>query len=239
MLDTVLNIADAKYIDLADLSRQYDSELPAERYGGRMAPISRLIGAGKLGYQHHGDRPRQARVSVSLPSRERGNVLRHRRQRRAAPGRIAPRRYARATSRPVRPAAGGRHQIINTGTVPLRILAVSTAIAPSFATIPIQANSVSWIRRGALPTWEKPAIAWTTGKASKRLPRACGARHNAGAGSRPGDTWVTHGPYVAIHGPDTGQTRAGNMPRINSGVTNAEGTPMNHPVLVAGADPLD
>src|SRR4051794_40726101 len=46
----VMNIADATYMDLADLSRKMGSELPGERFGGRMASLGPALGARKLGF---------------------------------------------------------------------------------------------------------------------------------------------------------------------------------------------
>ncbi|AOB32665.1 cupin [Bordetella sp. H567] len=136
MPDTVLNIDDAKYIDLADLSRQHGSELPAERYGGRMAPISRQLGASKLGYN----------VTEIAPGKRAFPFHCHRANEEmffviegTGELRLGESRHPlRAGDIIGCPASGpeGAHQIINTGAVPLRILAVSTAIAPELCHYP-------------------------------------------------------------------------------------------------------
>ena len=46
----VLNIEDAQYMDFAQMSKAQGTELPRERFGGRMAPLGRPLGARKLGY---------------------------------------------------------------------------------------------------------------------------------------------------------------------------------------------
>lgn len=46
----ILNVADASFADMAEQSRRLGSEMPTERYGGRRAPVSRQLGARKLGY---------------------------------------------------------------------------------------------------------------------------------------------------------------------------------------------
>jgi uncharacterized cupin superfamily protein len=136
MPNTVLNIADAQYIDLADMSRQYDSELPGERYGGRMAPISRALGANKLGYN----------VTEIAPGKRAFPFHYHRANEEMffvieGNGEL---RYGE-TRHPLRagdimacPTSGpeGAHQIINTGTGTLKILAVSTAITPELCHYP-------------------------------------------------------------------------------------------------------
>ncbi|ANN70665.1 cupin [Bordetella bronchialis] len=132
----VLNIADAQYIDLADLSRQYGSEIPADRYGGRMAPIGRALGASKLGYN----------VTEIAPGKRAFPFHCHRANEEMffvieGSGEL---RYG-ASRQPLRagdviacPASGpeGAHQILNTGDLPLRILAVSTAVAPELCHYP-------------------------------------------------------------------------------------------------------
>jgi uncharacterized cupin superfamily protein len=136
MPDNVLNIADAQYLDLADLSRQYGSEIPAASYGGRMAPIGRALGASKLGYNvteiapgkrafpFHSHRANEEMFFVIEGNGElRYGDARH------------PLRAGDIAACPVS-GPEGAHQIINTGSVPLRILAVSTAIAPELCHYP-------------------------------------------------------------------------------------------------------
>lgn len=46
----VLNLADVGLIDLAERARQRGSEMPTDRFGGRIGAIAPTIGARKLGY---------------------------------------------------------------------------------------------------------------------------------------------------------------------------------------------
>jgi uncharacterized cupin superfamily protein len=136
MTAPVMNIADAQYVDLADLSRQYGSELPTDRYGGRMAPISRMLGASKLGYN----------VTEIAPGKRAFPFHCHRANEEMffvieGTGELrfgTERHPLRAGDIMACPASGpeGAHQIANTGTVPLRVLAVSTAIAPELCHYP-------------------------------------------------------------------------------------------------------
>lgn len=136
MPNAVLNIADANYVDLADLARQYGSELPAERYGGRMARISGLVGASKLGYNVTEISPgkRAFPFHCHRANEEMFFVIEGRGELRLGESR----QPLRAGDIVACPASGpeGAHQIINTGAVPLRILAVSTAIAPELCHYP-------------------------------------------------------------------------------------------------------
>lgn len=132
----IINIADARYLDLADVSRQYGSALPAERYGGRMAPLGRVVGAQKLGYN----------VCVIAPGRRAFPFHCHRANEEmffVLEGRGEVR--IGAERHPVRPGdviacpAGGpqtAHQLVNTGTEELKVLAVSTMITPELCHYP-------------------------------------------------------------------------------------------------------
>jgi uncharacterized cupin superfamily protein len=136
MPDSVLNIADAQYIDLADLSRQYGSEIPGERYGGRMAPVSRQLGAGKLGYNVTEIAPgkRAFPFHCHRANEEMFFVIEGSGELRLGESR----RPLRTGDIVACPASGpeGAHQIINTGATPLRFLAVSTAIGPELCHYP-------------------------------------------------------------------------------------------------------
>lgn len=132
----VLNIADATYVSLADMSRQLDSELPSERYGGRIAYLGRPLGAQKLGYN----------VTVVEPGKRAFPFHSHRANEEmffvlegTGEVRIGQERH------PIRPGdviacpAGGpeaAHQIINTGAAELKFLAVSTRLAPEVCHYP-------------------------------------------------------------------------------------------------------
>lgn len=132
----VLNIADAQYVDLADLSRQYGSELPAERYGGRMAPIGRMLGASRLGYN----------VTEIAPGKRAFPFHCHRANEEMffvieghGELRFGDARHPVRAGDVVDCPAGGpetAHQLVNTGEAPLRVLAVSTMNAPELCHYP-------------------------------------------------------------------------------------------------------
>ncbi|WP_257462188.1 cupin domain-containing protein [Archangium lipolyticum] len=136
MTRPILNIDEATYSDLEDLSRQQGSKMPAERYGGRTAPIGRELGARQLGYN----------VTVIAPGKRaypfhchavneemffviegRGEV------------RIGAQTHPISAGDVVACPAGGpetAHQIVNTGTAELKVLAVSTARVPEVCHYP-------------------------------------------------------------------------------------------------------
>jgi uncharacterized cupin superfamily protein len=132
----VLNIDDADYLDFAQLSRGFGTELPAERFGGRMAPLGRALGARKLGYN----------LTVVLPGKRAYPFHSHRANEEMffvleGSGEV---RLGDAVH-PIRKGdviccpAGGRetaHQIVNTGTAELKYLAVSTMIQPEVCEYP-------------------------------------------------------------------------------------------------------
>jgi len=135
-MPSVLNIADARYVEFADISRQFGSELPAERFGGRFAPLGQVLGARKLGYN----------VTV-LPPGKRGFPFHSHRANEEmffileGTGEL---RLGQEVH-PVRPGdviacpPGGpetAHQIVNTGTTELKYLAVSTQLHPDVCHYP-------------------------------------------------------------------------------------------------------
>lgn len=136
MSQCVLNIADAHYVDLAELSRQMGSELPAERYGGCIAQLARQLGARKLGYN----------VTVVAPGKRAFPFHSHRANEEMffiieGTGEVRIGSEVR-TIRPgdviACPSAGpqGAHQIVNTGKTELKVLAVSTMITPEVCHYP-------------------------------------------------------------------------------------------------------
>jgi uncharacterized cupin superfamily protein len=133
---SVVNIAEVAFMDLADLSRQYGSVLPEEKYGGRLAPISRQLGAGKLGYN----------VTAIAPGKRAFPFHNHRANEEVflvleGTGELRfgdERRAIRAGDVIACPPGGAEtaHQIINTGEQELKVFAVSTSIAPEVCQYP-------------------------------------------------------------------------------------------------------
>jgi uncharacterized cupin superfamily protein len=136
MAKPIVNIADARYTDLGDLSRMMGSELPAERFGGRMAPLAAALGMKKLGFN----------VTEVAPGRSAFPFHNHRANEELffvieGEGRL---RYGNETF-PVRagdvvacPPGGPEvaHQFVNTGSAPLKLLAVSTMQQPEVCQYP-------------------------------------------------------------------------------------------------------
>jgi uncharacterized cupin superfamily protein len=132
----VLNIAGAKYVELVDLSRMMGSQLPEERFGGRMAPLASVLGAKKLGYN----------VTVIAPGKRAFPFHSHRRNEEMffvieGTGQL---RFGDQTL-PLRagdvvacPSGGPEvaHQVVTTGTTELKMLAVSTMQGPEVCHYP-------------------------------------------------------------------------------------------------------
>lgn len=132
----VLNIADARYTDLAENSRRMGAEMPTERYGGRRAELGRVMGARKLGYN----------VTAIAPGKRAYPFHNHRVNEEMffvleGVGEV---RIGDATF-PVRagdviacPPGGPEtaHQLHNTGDAELKVLAVSTAESPEICDYP-------------------------------------------------------------------------------------------------------
>lgn len=135
-MNHVLNIADARYTDLAEQSRQFGSEMPVERFGGRVAHIGRAIGARKLGYN----------VTVIAPGKRAYPRHSHRINEEmffVLEGRGEVR--IGDETLPVRPGdfiacpPGGpesAHQLHNNGSAELKVLAVSTTESPEICDYP-------------------------------------------------------------------------------------------------------
>lgn len=164
MVHPIVNIADAPYLDLADLSRQYGSTLPAERYGGRMAPLGSMIGAQKLGYN----------VTVIEPGKRAFPFHSHRANEEmffviegSGEVRLGETRHPVRAGDVIACPAGGpetAHQIVNTGTQEMKVLAVSTMVGPELCHYPDsgkfgvldRANGFAFIGRkeAGLDYWE-------------------------------------------------------------------------------------
>jgi len=135
-MNHVLNIADAQYTDLAEGSRRMGSEMPGERYGGRRAELGRVMGARKLGYNvtaiapgkcaypRHNHRVNEEMFFVLEGT---GEV------------RIGDETFPIRAGDVITCPAGGletAHQLRNTGSAELKVLAVSTTESPEICEYP-------------------------------------------------------------------------------------------------------
>ncbi len=136
MKPPILNVADAEYTDLAEQSRRMGSEMPSERYGGRMASLSRPLGAHKLGYN----------VTVIAPGKCAFPFHSHRVNEEmffvlegTGELRYGETRYPLRAGDIVACPPGGAetaHQIVNIGETELRVFAVSTNETPEICGYP-------------------------------------------------------------------------------------------------------
>jgi uncharacterized cupin superfamily protein len=131
----IVNIESLQYMDLAQMSRQMGSEMP-DKFGGRMAPVGRAVGAQHLGYN----------VTAVPPGKRAFPFHNHRGNEEMffileGEGEV---RIGKETH-PVRKGdfiacvTGGpetAHQIVNTGTTELKYLAVSTMQRPEVCQYP-------------------------------------------------------------------------------------------------------
>ena len=132
----VMNIADAKFLDLAELSRSKGTELPQERFGGRIAPLAAALGAQRLGFN----------VTVVAPGKRAFPFHSHRLNEEmffviegTGQLRFGSETYPLRASDVVACPPGGpevAHQIVNTGTTELKVLAVSTMQRPEVCHYP-------------------------------------------------------------------------------------------------------
>ena len=136
MAKPILNIADANYTDLAELSRMMGSELPAARFGGRIAAMGSLLGMKRLGFN----------VTEVAPGKSAFPFHSHRANEELffvieGEGQL---RFG-TESFPVRagdvvacPPGGPEvaHQFVNTGALALKLLAISTMLHPEVCYYP-------------------------------------------------------------------------------------------------------
>lgn len=132
----ILNIADASYMDLAELTRKMGSELPQERFGGRTAPLARALGAQKLGYN----------VTAIAPGRSAYPFHSHRLNEEmfyviegTGELRFGSETHALRAGDVIACVPGGAevaHQIVNTGATEMKVLAVSTMLQPEVCHYP-------------------------------------------------------------------------------------------------------
>jgi uncharacterized cupin superfamily protein len=135
-MNSVLNIADASYTDLAENSRRMGAEIPSERYGGKRAELGRVMGARKLGYNltviapgkraypHHNHRVNEEMFFVLEGA---GEV------------RIGDETFPVRAGDVIACPPGGpetAHQLHNTSDAELKVLAVSTAESPEICDYP-------------------------------------------------------------------------------------------------------
>lgn len=136
MTKPVMNIADAQYVDFADISRRMGTELPAERFGGRIGQLGQPLGAKKLGFN----------VTVVAPGRSAFPFHSHRLNEEmfyviegTGELRFGSERYPVRAGDVVACPPGGpevAHQFVNTGAGELKVLAVSTALSPEVCHYP-------------------------------------------------------------------------------------------------------
>lgn len=136
MASPILNIADANFTGLAELSRMMGSELPAARFGGRMAPLGQQLGLKKLGFN----------VTEVAPGKSAFPFHSHRANEElffviegTGQLRFGEQAYpVRAGDLVACPAGGpeAAHQFVNTGAAPLKFLAVSTLQQPEVCHYP-------------------------------------------------------------------------------------------------------
>jgi uncharacterized cupin superfamily protein len=136
MVKPIVNIAEAQYTDLADLSRMMGSELPAGRFGGRMAPLGHLLGLKKLGFNVTEVAPGKSAFPFHShrANEELFFVIEGQGQLRFGAETFA----VRAGDVVACPPGGAEvaHQLVNTGSAPLKVLAVSTMLQPEVCHYP-------------------------------------------------------------------------------------------------------
>ena len=158
---------DAQYVDLAELSRRQGSELPAERFGGRVAWLGPGLGAQRLGFN----------VTVIAPGKCAFPFHSHRANEELfyvieGTGEL---RFGAATH-PLRagdvvacPPGGAEvaHQIVNTGAAEMKVLAVSTMLRS-----PTRYGSAASARSSRSPrsTTVGTSAALSTSTANSSLP---------------------------------------------------------------------
>jgi len=132
----ILNLDDVELTDLAERARQRGTTMPEDRFGGRIGPISPLVGARKLGYN----------LTVIDPGKAAFPKHSHRANEEMffiVEG-VGELRLGDAVH-PVRagdviacPTGGPEtaHQLANTGEHPLKVLAVSTMEYPEICEYP-------------------------------------------------------------------------------------------------------
>jgi uncharacterized cupin superfamily protein len=136
MAKPIVDIAQAQYTDLGDLSRMMGSELPAARFGGRMAPLGQQLGLKKLGCNVTELAPGKSAFPFHshLANEELFFIV-------EGEGRLrfgAETFDVKAGDVVACPPGGPEvaHQFVNTGTVPLKILAISTMLQPEVCHYP-------------------------------------------------------------------------------------------------------
>jgi uncharacterized cupin superfamily protein len=131
-----MNIADAQYVDLGERARSRGSALPEERFGGRIAALAPALGAQRLGYN----------VTVIAPGKRAFPFHSHRLNEEmffviegSGQLRFGGETYPLRAGDVVACPPGGperAHQIVNTGSTELKVLAVSTMLRPEVCEYP-------------------------------------------------------------------------------------------------------
>lgn len=132
----ILNIADVELTDLAERARQRGTVMPEARFGGRIGSIGPLIGARKLGYNLTAVAPGKAAFPKHShrANEEMFFVLEGHGELRIGDA-VHPVRAGDVIACP----PGGpdtAHQLVNTGAIELRFLAVSTMEYPEVCEYP-------------------------------------------------------------------------------------------------------
>lgn len=135
-MNRILNIADAQYDDLAAASRRMGTAMPAGRFGGRRAELGRVLGARKLGYN----------VTAIAPGKRAFPRHNHRVNEEmffvlegSGEARIGDETFPVRAGDVIACPPGGpetAHQLSNTGTAELKVLAVSTTESPEICDYP-------------------------------------------------------------------------------------------------------
>jgi uncharacterized cupin superfamily protein len=136
MTAPILNIADVELTDLAERARQRGTVMPEARFGGRIGSIGTLIGARKLGYN----------LTVVAPGKAAFPKHSHRANEEmffviegCGELRIGDAVHPVRAGDVIACPAGGQdaaHQLVNTGEIELRFLAVSTMEYPEVCEYP-------------------------------------------------------------------------------------------------------
>jgi uncharacterized cupin superfamily protein len=136
MGNPVLNIDDAKYVDLGERARAMGAEMPAQRFGGRIAQLGALVGAKKLGYNVTVVAPRKSAFPFHCHrlNEEMFFVIEGRGEVRVGQEVYPIRAGDVIACLPGGPEAA--HQIVNTGDAELKVLAVSTMQHPEVCHYP-------------------------------------------------------------------------------------------------------
>ena len=131
----IVNIEELQFTDLAQRSRELGNEMPAQ-FGGRMAPVGRVVGAKGLGYNVTAVPPGKKAFPFHSHrlNEEMFFILEGEGELRLGTQTHRVRRGDFIACVPGGP--GTAHQIVNTGSVELKYIAVSTMQRPEVCQYP-------------------------------------------------------------------------------------------------------